>query len=131
MENKTELYEVGNNGYSSDEKMLSVLVWVGAYFSYILIPLLVYILKGKESKLIENHFKSCMNMLISYSMYAVILTIIFTFIGIFTLGVGFGLYAIVGCLPLVMIVIGVLGCIDALKGESRNYSTCIEFFKVK
>lgn len=124
-------YEFKEDTYNGDEKLLSVLIWIGAYFSFILVPIIIYILKGKESKLVENHFKSCINMLLSYSIYIALLTVIVTILGILTFGIGFGLYAIVGVLPLIMIFIGILGILDALKGDARNYMTCIEFLKVK
>lgn len=120
-----------NSLNESEEKLLSLVIWIGSYFSWIILPILVYILKGNQSKFVKSQFNSCMNMLISYFVYSIILTILIGIFGILTFGLGWTLFSIIGIIPMITFFITILGVIDTMQGKVNNYFGCIEFFKVK
>lgn|SRR5690625_1691342 len=54
---------------SDDERLLAMLIYVTSFFTVIIGPLLIWLLKRQESIFIDHHGKQYLNFLISYTIY--------------------------------------------------------------
>jgi len=87
---------------------------------HIILPLLILLLKGKESKFVEAHARESLNFQISVTIYWIV-TIVLMFVLI-----GF-LLAII--LVILQIVFMIKAMLRAGNGEEYRYPLCIRFVK--
>lgn len=71
---------------SHDERLLAAAIYVSSFFTTILGPLIIWLLKKNESSFIDYHGKEYFNFIISYLIYSLISGIlVIIFIGIIAL----------------------------------------------
>ena len=115
--------EVRKNEITQEEKGLALLAHIGAFLGYviiignILVPLLVYIIKGKDSWFVEYHSLESLNFQISMTIYALIAVV--TIIG----------WIFLVPLALFEIIVIILASIRAGNGELFRYPLSIRFIK--
>ena len=54
---------------NNDDRLLACLIYVTSFFTAIIGPLLIWIIKKEESELINFHGKQYFNFFISYTIY--------------------------------------------------------------
>lgn len=61
---------------SQDERLLAAAIYVSSFFTTIIGPLLIWLLKKNDSAFIDKHGKEYFNFVISYSVYMIISVIL-------------------------------------------------------
>lgn len=93
---------------SSDEKVLAMLIFVLSFFTSIIGPLIIWLIKRSDSAYIDYYGKEYFNMMISYFVYGVIVAILSI------IGIGLILAPILGLMGLIFTI---LAAIKASQGE--------------
>lgn len=81
----TEMNDVTNhqpNRKSNDENIMAMLIYLLSLFTSIIGPLIIWLLKKDESKLVDRAGKNYLNYTISYIIWSIVLVVI-TLIGVF------------------------------------------------
>ncbi|MDD3051786.1 MAG: DUF4870 domain-containing protein [Candidatus Cloacimonetes bacterium] len=111
---------------SNEEKTFALIAHLGTFIGYffvighVLVPLLVYLLKGNESTFIRHHALEALNFQLSMTILLVIsIILIFLVVGIFTT-IALGLYSL---------VVIIIASIKAFNGELYQYPYSIRFVK--
>ncbi|CDR27583.1 DUF4870 domain-containing protein [Staphylococcus schweitzeri] len=103
----TEMNDVTNqqpNRKSNDENIMAMLIYLLSLFTSIIGPLIIWLLKKDESKLVDRAGKNYLNYTISYIIWSVILAI-FTIISILIASIDIEILSIIG---FIMILFSVL-----------------------
>lgn len=117
MYNNSEVY---NTVPSNDEKLMGMLIYLLSFFTAIVGPLIIWILKKDESEFINYHGKEYFNFMISMAIYGIISTIlILVLIGILLLSV----------IGIVTIIFTIIGAVKAYNGERWKIPFIIRFIK--
>ena len=67
---------------TSDERLFAMLIYVTSFFTTIIGPLIIWLIKREESEFIDFHGKEYLNFVISYFVYGIVAGIsVFLFIG--------------------------------------------------
>ncbi len=85
---------------SQDERLLATAIYVTSFFTTIVGPLIIWLLKKNESAFIDNHGKEYFNFVISYAAYALISSILMIVL------IGFVTIWIVGVLGFIFTIVG-------------------------
>lgn len=125
---------------TQDERQMAVLLHLSSLLSFvffglgIIVPLIIYLMKKDESKLLEEHGKAVLNFNISYLIYTFLLGIAVTcstLLIVFLIGIPmlivFGLLLTI--LGLAALVLAVIGAVKANDGELYDYPLVIKFLK--
>lgn len=84
---------------SNDERMLATAIYVSSFFTTIIGPLVIWLLKKDESEYINYHGKEYFNFIISYGVYSIIsvflMFILIGFITIWAVGVAAFVFTII------------------------------------
>ena len=89
-------------------------------------PLLILLIKGKESPLIDDQAKEALNFQISVYIYCIALAVLSVPLGLITMGLGTVLIApLFGLLGLFALVVVVMGAVSSNKGEYYRYPLSI------
>lgn len=93
---------------SSDERMFGMLIYVSSFFTVFIGPVIIWLIKRDDSPFVDRVGRNYLNFLISYTIWAIIATIlVFVFIGIILLWV----------IGIAVIVFTIIGAIKAYEGE--------------
>jgi uncharacterized Tic20 family protein len=103
-----------------NENLYAVLMHLSQFISYIIIPLIMWIIGKDNSKNIDQHGKNIINFTISYFLYMLILIPLIIFL------IGIPLLIILAILIPIFIIIAT---IKAVNGEAWKYPLSIEFIK--
>lgn len=57
---------------SSDERLLAMLIYVTSFFTTIIGPIIIWLIKREESAFIDYHGKEYLNFVISYFVYGIV-----------------------------------------------------------
>ncbi len=104
----------------SNERLLACLIYVTSFFTTIIGPLLIWLIKKDDSPFIDFHGKQYLNFLISYSIYGIVSAILMLIL------IGFLLAAIVGIL---FFIFTIVGAIRAYEGAYYRIPLTIQFFR--
>lgn len=102
-----------------DEKLLACGIYVTSFFSALIGPLIIWLLKKDESPLIDFHGREYLNAFISYSIYALAATLLMFLL------IGFVLLPIVG---IAFFVFSIIGAVKAASGELYRIPLVIRLF---
>ncbi|HOP80875.1 MAG TPA: DUF4870 domain-containing protein, partial [Armatimonadota bacterium] len=105
---------------ASDDKLMAVLAHILTIVAGFIPPLIIWLIKGKESSYVEEHSKESPNFQISLIIYW-----FGTFILSFVL-IGFVIMPVLAIFALVVII---LATIKANNGEIYRYPLCIRLIK--
>lgn len=94
----TEMNDVTNhqpNRKSNDENIMAMLIYLLSLFTSIIGPLIIWLLKKDESKLVDRAGKNYLNYTISYIIWSIVLVVI-TLIGVFLIATDIDFIIIIG-----------------------------------
>src|SRR5699024_12783108 len=69
---------------TKDEKILATLIYVTSFFTTVIAPIIIWLLKWEESTFIDHHGKEHLNFAISYFVYGIVAAVS-VFVGIVVL----------------------------------------------
>lgn len=105
---------------SSDDRVIAMLIYVTSFFTAIIGPLIIWLVKKDYSPFVNKHGKEYFNFVISYAIYSVI-----GFITIALL-IGFVILPLVGLLGFIFTIVG---AVKAFNGEVYRIPLSIPFIK--
>lgn len=120
-----ETYETPqHNNYplepSDDEKLMAVLIYATSFFTTIIGPLIIWLLKRDDSKFVDTTGKNYLNFILSYTIWGIIGTILlFVLIG----------FVVLAVLAVLAFVFQIVALIKAYQGEEYLPPLSIRFFK--
>ncbi len=122
MDPNTEKTFLGTEGQpvitpTQDEKTIAILAHVLTFFSSILAPLIIYVIKKDDSPFVASHAKESLNFQITIALAMIVLFI--TIIGIFLMWI-VGIYALV-CV--------IIATIRASEGKLYRYPFTLRLVK--
>ena len=94
----TEMNDVTNhqpNRKSNDENIMAMLIYLLSLFTSIIGPLIIWLLKKDESKLVDRAGKNYLNYTISYIIWSIVLVVL-TLIGVFLIATDISFIIIIG-----------------------------------
>ena len=114
-----------SNETDSEERALAAIVYASALVAPLLAPLIIWLVKKNESRLIDHHGRQYFNCLISYTIYGVLLA--FTF-GLAALFPPFLLLTILGYVVLGLghLAVNIIAAIKAYEGKYYEIPFCIK-----
>jgi len=93
---------------SNDERLLAMLIYVTSFFTTIIGPIIIWLIKREESAFIDYHGKEYLNFVISYFVYGIVSALLIVIL------IGFLLAPIVGIAAFIFTIIA---AIKAFNGE--------------
>lgn|SRR5690625_1667753 len=93
---------------SSDERLLAMLIYVTSFFTTIIGPIIIWLIKREESAFIDYHGKEYLNFVISYFVYGIVAALSMIIL------IGFLLAPLVGIAAFVFTIIA---AVKAYNGE--------------
>src|SRR5690625_5131 len=93
---------------SSDDRLLATLIYVTSFFTTIIGPLLIWLIKREESTFIDFHGKEYLNFIISFTVYGIV--------------AGISILIVIGILLIPAVAIGgviltIVAAVKAYQGE--------------
>ncbi|MFD2445679.1 DUF4870 domain-containing protein [Bacillus sp. CGMCC 1.16607] len=87
---------------NNDERLLAAAIYVSSFFTTIIGPLVIWLLKKDESALVNYHGKEYLNFIISYTVYSIIsvvlMIVLIGFITIWVVGIAGFVFTIIGAI---------------------------------
>ena len=120
----------------SDHKIFAAVAHIAIFFEVVglIIALIIYGLKGKESQFISNSAKQAMGwqILALIVQKVVIFLTMGTFLGGMRMGIHplqgfFGMFTVNGLVSVIFIIVAIIGAIKALNGEEYQYPLIGDF----
>ncbi|ENH97240.1 hypothetical protein J416_06632 [Gracilibacillus halophilus YIM-C55.5] len=105
---------------AKDEGLLAMLIYLTSFFTTVIGPLLIWLIKREESELVDFHGKEYLNFAISIAIYSIVSAVFMLVI------IGFFLIFVVGLLALIFTIIA---AVKAYQGEKYRIPISIPFIK--
>lgn len=105
---------------SNDDKLMAMLIYLTSFFTAIIGPLIIWLLKKDESEFIDYHGKEYLNFVISYTIYMFVAGLLMIIL------IGF---LIAGILGIMYFVFTVIAGIKAYNGERYQIPLILRFIK--
>jgi len=105
---------------SSNEKTLAMAIYLTSFFTALVGPLIIWLIKKDESIFVDFHGKEYLNFFISYSIYSIVASILMIIL------IGFILLPIIGVMA---VIFTILAAIKAYNGEIYHIPFVIRFLK--
>ncbi|WP_163581882.1 DUF4870 domain-containing protein [Gracilibacillus saliphilus] len=105
---------------NSDERLFGMLIYLLSFFTAIIGPLIIWMIKRDESAFIDFHGKEYFNFFISFTIYSIVSGILVVVL------IGFVLLPIVGILFFIFTLIALF---KAFNGEEYRIPLVIRFIK--
>ncbi|WP_208590626.1 DUF4870 domain-containing protein [Gracilibacillus suaedae] len=105
---------------NSDERLFGMLIYLLSFFTAIIGPLIIWMIKRDESAFIDFHGKEYFNFFISFTIYSIVSGILVLLL------IGFVLLPIVGVLAFIFTLIALF---KAFNGEEYRIPLVIRFIK--
>lgn len=109
-----------NSVPTSEEKTFSLLIYLLNFFTAIIGPLLIWLLKRNESEYIDHHGKEYFNLIISFFVYELVAAI--------TIFIGIGL-VLVPLISIVFFIFIILGAYKSYQGEYYRFPFIFRLIK--
>ncbi|WP_141880037.1 DUF4870 domain-containing protein [Homoserinimonas aerilata] len=114
----------------SDEKLWATLIHVGGIFLGFLPALIGYLLLKDRGPFVREHTRSALNFQISFTIYAVALSIVGSIIVAVTFGIGAIIVVpVLIAFGVAAIVFMIIAAVKANSGQYYKYPVTIEFIK--
>ncbi|UEX90537.1 DUF4870 domain-containing protein [Staphylococcus ratti] len=105
---------------TEEERLMAVLIYVTSFFTTILGPLLIWLIKYENSKFVDVTGKNYFNFIISYTLWTILASIlIIVLIGLFALPI----------ILLLSFIFHIVAIVKAYNGEDYLPPLSIRFFK--
>lgn len=131
----TEMNDVTNhqpNRKSNDENIMAMLIYLLSLFTSIIGPLIIWLLKKDESKLVDRAGKNYLNYTISYIIWSIVLVVI-TLIGVFLIATDISfIITFIGILSIfafsiLSFVFTIIACVKYYNGQEYVIPLTIRF----
>ena len=131
----TEMNDVTNhqpNRKSNDENIMAMLIYLLSLFTSIIGPLIIWLLKKDESKLVDRAGKNYLNYTISYIIWSIVLVVI-TLIGVFLIATDIDfIITFIGILSIfafsiLSFVFTIIACVKYYNGQEYIIPLTIRF----
>ncbi|MFQ3844100.1 DUF4870 domain-containing protein [Staphylococcus pseudoxylosus] len=110
----------GNQEPDADARLMATLIYVLSFFTSLIAPLIIWLIKRDESPFVDRAGKNYLNFLLSYLIWVTVATIaIFIIIGIIILPI----------LVLLNFIFTIVAAVKAYNGEDYLPPLSIRFFK--
>ncbi|MBF0812188.1 MULTISPECIES: DUF4870 domain-containing protein [Staphylococcus] len=110
----------GNQEPDADARLMATLIYVLSFFTSLIAPLIIWLIKRDESPFVDRAGKNYLNFLLSYLIWITVATIaIFIIIGIIILPI----------LVLLNFIFTIVAAVKAYNGEDYLPPLSIRFFK--
>ncbi|GAA0307136.1 hypothetical protein GGQ92_002050 [Gracilibacillus halotolerans] len=104
----------------SDERLFSMLMYVLSFFTAIIGPLIIWLMKREDSEYVDFHGKQYFNFFLSYTIYGIVASIsIIVLIGLLLAPV----------VAIMYFVFTIIAAVKAYNGEMYKIPLVIQFFK--
>lgn len=123
---KDDVSVLNNNGNelfykpSDEEKLLGMLLFLLNFFTAIIGPLIIWLLKREESAYVDHHGKEYFNLIISFFIYEIIAAV--------TLVIGIG-FILIPILSIVFLIFIIIGAVKAYQGEYYRFPLIFRLIK--
>ena len=105
---------------SSDDRTMAMLAHLLGAFTWIIGPLIIWMMKRESSPFVDDQGKEAVN-------FQLTATILYLIAGPLTcVGIGLVVYAVV---PIVVLVFCIIAALSAQKGERYRYPLCLRLIK--
>lgn len=110
----------GNQEPDADARLMATLIYVLSFFTFLIAPLIIWLIKRDESPFVDRAGKNYLNFLLSYLIWITVASIaIFIIIGIIILPI----------LLLLNFIFTIVAAVKAYNGEDYLPPLSIRFFK--
>ncbi|GAA1866767.1 DUF4870 domain-containing protein [Brevibacterium marinum] len=117
---------------SESERTTALWTHIGTIFVWFL-PIIMFLVKKDESPFVREHSRQGLNAMITNCIATFAAVIVFMVIGIVlavvTFGLGFFVYFLAFCVPLVYTVLYIIAAVAANKGEGYTFPLVFDFVK--
>nr|WP_263314914.1 DUF4870 domain-containing protein [Mammaliicoccus sp. Marseille-Q6498] len=112
---------INNNGSTTDdERLFGMLIYLTSFFTYLVAPLIIWLIKRENSSFVDKIGKDFLNFYISYTIWSFIAGLLcIVLIGLL----------IIPILVILLIVFTIIGAVKAYNGETYLPPLSIRFFK--
>ncbi|RXK17297.1 DUF4870 domain-containing protein [Macrococcus sp. DPC7161] len=118
--NETQFSNYQGNSPTSDEKTMAMLIYLTSFFTVIVGPLIIWIMKKDQSLFVDQIGKDYLNFFISYFIYSFIAGLLcIVFIG----------FIILPIIALMTFVFTIIAAVKAYNGERYLIPLTIQFVK--
>ncbi|GIN93249.1 DUF4870 domain-containing protein [Siminovitchia terrae] len=105
---------------SSSERTLAMAIYLTSFFTTLIGPLLIWLLKKDESPFIDFHGKEYLNFIISYAVYSIVASLLMLVL------IGFILLSIIGVMVFIFTIIA---AVKAYNGEIYHFPLVFRIIK--
>ncbi|MDG0843572.1 DUF4870 domain-containing protein [Staphylococcus equorum] len=109
-----------NQEPSSDDRLMGTLIYVLSFFTSLIVPLIIWLIKREDSPFIDKAGKNYFNFLLSYVIWSIVASIAMFII------IGFILLPIIAILNFIFTIVA---AVKAYNGEDYLPPFSIRFFK--
>ena len=118
--NTNQSSTVINQEPSSDDRLMGTLIYVLSFFTSLIAPLIIWLIKREDSPFIDKAGKNYFNFLLSYMIWLIVASIAMFII------IGFILFPILAILNFIFTIVA---AVKAYNGEDYLPPLSIRFFK--
>lgn len=118
--NTNQSSAVINQEPSSDDRLMGTLIYVLSFFTSLIAPLIIWLIKREDSPFIDKTGKNYFNFLLSYMIWLIVASIAMFII------IGFILFPIIAILNFIFTIVA---AVKAYNGEDYLPPLSIRFFK--
>ncbi|MDG0824326.1 DUF4870 domain-containing protein [Staphylococcus equorum] len=118
--NTNQSSTVINQEPSSDDRLMGTLIYVLSFFTSLIAPLIIWLIKREDSPFVDKTGKNYFNFLLSYMIWLIVASIAMFII------IGFILFPIIAILNFIFTIVA---AVKAYNGEDYLPPLSIRFFK--
>lgn len=118
--NTNQSSTVINQEPSSDDRLMGTLIYVLSFFTSLIAPLIIWLIKREDSPFIDKTGKNYFNFLLSYMIWLIVASIAMFII------IGFILFPIIAILNFIFTIVA---AVKSYNGEDYLPPLSIKFFK--
>lgn len=118
--NTNQSSTVINQEPSSDDRLMGTLIYVLSFFTSLIAPLIIWLIKREDSPFIDKTGKNYFNFLLSYMIWLIVASIAMFII------IGFILFPIIAILNFIFTIVA---AVKSYNGEDYLPPLTIKFFK--
>lgn len=108
---------------TADDRNMGMLCHLLGIFTGFLGPLILWLVKKDESKFVNYHGREALNFHIT--VFLVSMASIFVIIPLSIVGIGFLLMPILFVIPILALIVEIMACVAANRGEWYRYPFCL------
>ncbi|KRG08134.1 DUF4870 domain-containing protein [Staphylococcus sp. NAM3COL9] len=109
-----------NQETSSDDRLMGTLIYILSFFTLLIAPLIIWLIKREDSPFVDKVGKNYLNFLLSYMIWSIVASIAMFII------IGFILLPIIAILNFIFTIVA---AVKAYNGEDYLPPLSIRFFK--